>query len=56
MDNLPFIALIIGPYSVKHRSESLCKIFHLVKEKTPFSLNFKYMLTGKIRKSLITEI
>ncbi|CDW86052.1 histone h2a deubiquitinase mysm1 [Stylonychia lemnae] len=54
--NLPFIALIIGPYSTKNKNESLCKVFHLVKEKQPFSLNFKQLPNKKMRKALINEI
>ena len=39
--NLPFIAMIIGPYSSKNKNESLCKVFHLVNDKKPFNLNYK---------------
>lgn len=53
---MPFIALIIGPYSSKGRSESLCKVFHLVREKTPYSLNFKQIPSKKLKKGLMQEI
>ena len=56
LDKLPFVALIIGPYSSKKKTESLCKIFHLVKDKNPYSLNFKQMPSTKLRKSFIGEI
>jgi hypothetical protein len=29
-DGLPFLAIIIGPYSQKSKTESLLKIFHIV--------------------------
>lgn len=56
MDNLPFLALIIGPYSQKNRNESLLKVFHLVKEKQPFSLNYRVLPAKKLRKGLVQEL
>jgi len=56
LDNLPFLGLIIGPYSQKNRNESLCKVFHLVKEKQPFSLNYRPLPTKKLRKGLVDDI
>jgi hypothetical protein len=53
---LPFLGLIIGPYSSKNKNESLQKIFHVIKEKQPFSLNFKSLPTKKLRKGLIHEL
>jgi hypothetical protein len=53
---LPFIGLIIGPYSQKNRNESLCKVFHIVKEKLPFSLSFRSLPSKKLRKGLIEDV
>eukprot|EP00347_Sterkiella_histriomuscorum_P005805 403355203 len=56
LENMPFVALIIGPYSTKNRNESLQKVFHLIKEKQPFSLIYKQMPSRKIRRALVLEI
>ena len=56
LEGLPFLGLIIGPYSQKNRNEALCKVFHIVKEKQPFSLSFKQVPTKKLRKGLIDDI
>ena len=53
LEDLPFIGLIIGPYSQKGRNESLLKIFHIVNERQPYSLSFKQMPSTRLRKSLI---
>lgn len=52
---MPFIALIMGPYSVKGKNDSLIKIFHL-KKNTPYSLAFKQVPCTGVRKELLHEM
>ena len=52
---MPFVALIIGPYSVKNKNDSLIKIFHL-KKNVPYNLAFKNVPSTKLRKAMITEL
>lgn len=54
-DNLPFVALITGPYSDKSKLESLVKVFHN-KRGHPFTLKYKQMPASKIRKAIFEEI
>lgn len=55
MEQLPFIALIVGPYTNKKKNDSLLKIFHLNKN-VPYSLNFKYTSCSRLRKNILLEI
>jgi hypothetical protein len=52
---MPFVALIVGPYSVKGKTESLLNIFHL-KKSLPYSLGYKLVPTHKLRKNMIEEV
>jgi hypothetical protein len=52
---MPFIALIVGPYSVKGKNDSLVKIFHL-KKNIPYSLAFKQVPCIGVRKELLHEM
>jgi hypothetical protein len=52
---MPFVALIVGPYSSKGKNESLIKIFHLRKG-TPYSLGFRQAPTTALRKEILNEI
>jgi len=52
---MPFVALIVGPYSVKGKNNSLIKIFHL-KRNTPYSLGYKHVPCTGIRKDILLEI
>jgi hypothetical protein len=54
--NMPFVALIIGPYSVRNRCEALCKVFHLVRERAPFSLTIRTVPAKKLKKNLVQDI
>ncbi len=63
---MPFLALIIGPYSQKNKTESLLKIFHIQggnSNKTlalskgdypkPYELSYKILPCNKLRKSFL---
>lgn len=52
---MPFVALIVGPYSMKGKNDSLIKIFHL-KKNIPYSLGFKHVPCDGVRKELLLEI
>jgi hypothetical protein len=52
---MPFVALIVGPYSLKGKNESILKIFHLRKS-IPYNLGYKLVPTKKLRKRLIADI
>jgi hypothetical protein len=52
---MPFIGLIIGPYTQKSKAESLMKIF-LVKDQQPYTLNYKQLPTTMLCKTLLEEI
>ena len=58
---MPFLALIIGPYSQKNKVESLLNIFHLSKggassrgdQLKPYNLSFKTLSCTKLKKSFL---
>lgn len=52
---MPFVALIVGPYSTKGKNESLTKIFHLRKG-TPYSLGFRQVPCRTLKKELLNEM
>mmetsp|Transcript_3572 Transcript_3572/g.2600 ORF Transcript_3572/g.2600 Transcript_3572/m.2600 type:complete len:147 (-) Transcript_3572:126-566(-) len=52
---MPFLALIVGPYSVKGKNDSLLKVFHL-KKKVPFALSLRQVPCTGLRRSIISEI
>jgi hypothetical protein len=52
---MPFVALIVGPYTLKGKTESILKIFHL-KKSIPYNLGFKLVPTKKLRKKLLDDI
>lgn len=59
LEGLPFLALIIGPYSQKNRVESLLNIFHLAgggitgSNPKPFNLSYKTLPCTKLKKSFL---
>lgn len=55
IEQMPFLALIIGPYTVKNKYESLIKIFHL-KNNLPYNLGYKQVPSNKLRKDILHEM
>ncbi|TNV85286.1 hypothetical protein FGO68_gene10664 [Halteria grandinella] len=61
LEGLPFLALIIGPYSQKNRVESLLRIFHLSGSTSkqdsgkPFNLIYKNLPQAKLKKSFLNK-